>query len=57
MTETTRSPAPPQGGWSTFQCSLTQALVAMLAPYQSRVYNLCSGSGGTFVLSEKQVVC
>lgn len=42
------------GQFYTPRC-IVQTLVAMLAPYQGRIYDPCCGSGGMFVQSEKFV--
>jgi type I restriction enzyme M protein len=42
------------GQFYTPRC-VVQVLVAMLAPYQGRVYDPCCGSGGMFVQSERFV--
>ncbi|MGH2537813.1 MAG: type I restriction-modification system subunit M, partial [Candidatus Promineifilaceae bacterium] len=42
-----------KGGQFYTPASVVRLLVAMLAPYQGRVYDPCCGSGGMFVQSEK----
>jgi type I restriction enzyme M protein len=41
------------GGQFYTPSSVVRVLVEMLAPYKGRVYDLCCGSGGMFVSSEK----
>ena len=41
------------GGQFYTPSHVVRVLVAMLAPYQGRVYDPCCGSGGMFVQSEK----
>lgn len=44
-----------QGGEYFTPTSIVQLMVAMLEPYEGRVYDPCCGSGGMFVHSEKFV--